>query len=269
MKLLRNGIIAIAVLATSMAAQPSFAQNAAYNSVVLTWTTPGDDGMVGTASQFDLRYSTSPITGANFAGAARWTSTPVPAVPGTKQTVTVSGLQPATTYYFAIKTGDDVPNWSAISNIMQATTTLAPDNVRPAPLAITVTGTTDTSATLGWTAVGDDSLTGTSTSYDIRYSTSPITATNWASATQATNEPFPAISGTTQSLTIKGLTRQGTYYFAARTTDDAGNISAMSNVPSVTTPDTMSPASINDLAVGWLFMAWHGFMAPRSGTETY
>jgi hypothetical protein len=37
----------------------------------------------------------------------------------------------------------------------------------------------------------------------------------------------------------------------------------MSNVPSVTTPDTMAPAAVRDLAIGWLFMGWHGLSVMR------
>lgn len=221
-----------------------------HNSVTLNWTTPGDDGMVGTASAFDLRYSTSPITATNFLAATRWTSMPVPASPGTQQSVTVTGLQANTTYYFAIKTADDVPNWSPISNIVSRTTLLAPDVTRPGPLAsLAVTGMTDTTATLRWTAVGDDSLTGTATRYDIRYSTSPITAANWGSATQVSGEPAPATPGTTQNHTVTGLSRQVTYYFALKVEDDAGNVSALSNVVNATTPDSATPAAIVDLGV--------------------
>lgn len=221
-----------------------------HNSITLQWTTPGDDGMLGTASQFDLRYSTSPITAGNFGSATRWTSMPAPASPGTQQSVTVTGLLASTTYYFAIKTADDVPNWAPISNVISRSTLDAPDGVRPGPVAsLAVTSMTDTTATLGWTAVGDDSLTGTAASYDIRYSTSPITNANWAAATKATNEPAPAAPGTVQSFTVTGLSRQITYYFALRTVDDAGNVSALSNVPSATTPDSMSPSAIVDLGV--------------------
>jgi phosphodiesterase/alkaline phosphatase D-like protein len=220
------------------------------NSVTLTWTTPGDDGMIGTASAFDLRYSTSPITAANFAQATRWASMPTPATPGTQQSATVTGLQPNTTYYFAIKTADDVPNWSPISNVLSRTTLQAPDLVRPGPVAsLAVTSMTDSTATLGWTAVGDDSLTGTATKYDIRYSTSPITAASWSNASQVTGEPAPAAPGTAQSFTVTGLSRQVTYYFAIKVEDEAGNVSALSNVPSATTPDTMAPAAIVDLGV--------------------
>ena len=94
-----------------------------------------------------------------------------------------------------------------------------------------VSAVTDTSATLAWTAVGDDSLTGTATSYEVRYSTAPITAANFASATAATGVPAPAAPGTAQSVVVRGLSRQVTYYFALRTADEAGNLSALSNVP--------------------------------------
>jgi len=221
-----------------------------HNSVTLSWTTPGDDGMIGTASQFDLRYSTSPINANNFGSATRWTSMPTPGTSGTQQSVTVTGLQSNTTYYFAIKTGDDVPNWSPISNVVSRTTLEAPDVVRPGPVAsLAVTGMTDTTATLGWTAVGDDSLTGTATRYDIRYSTSPITAASWSSATQVSGEPAPGAPGAAQSFTVTGLSRQVTYYFALKVEDDAGNVSALSNVVNATTPDTMAPAAILDLGV--------------------
>ena len=225
------------------------------NSVQLSWTTPGDDSLTGTATQFDLRYSTATISASNFASATRWTGTPTPGAPGTRQSTTVTGLQPSTTYWFAIKTGDEVPNWSAMSNVISRTTLAAADAVRPAPVAsLAITGTTETTAALRWTAVGDDSLTGTATSYDVRYSTAPITASNWSTATQVTGEPAPTASGTTQNYTVTGLARQTTYYFAIRVADEAGNISALSNVPSATTPDQTRPASITDLVVGFLWL---------------
>jgi len=248
--------IALVFAAVVLSASTASAQSG-WNSVTLHWTTPGDDGMLGTAAQFDLRYSTAPITGANFASATKWNSMPAPASPGTSQSVTVTGLQPSTTYYFAIKTGDDVPNWSGISNVITATTTNAPDNTRPAPLAISVTGTTDTTATLGWVAVGDDSLTGTAANYDIRYSTSPITNANWSSATQVNGEPAPTAAGTSQTYKVTNLSRQTTYYFAAKVSDESGNTSALSNVPSATTPDTMPPAAITNLSAGFVWIGWH------------
>lgn len=244
-----------ALVAIALLVGTAEAQTVTSSSVQLSWTTPGDDSLSGTASQFDLRYSTAAITALNFASATQWSGTPTPGAPGTRQSTTVTGLQPNTTYWFAIKTGDEVPNWSGISNVISRTTLAAPDAVRPAPVAsLAVTQTTESTVTLRWTAVGDDSLTGTATSYEIRYSTAPITAASWSAATAVTGEPAPAAPGTTQTYVVTGLTRQTTYYFAIQVTDEAGNTSALSNVPSTTTPDQTRPASITDLVVGFLWM---------------
>jgi len=247
-----------ALVAAAFVPTRATAQTVTWNSVSLTWTAPGDDSLSGTAAQYDLRYSTAAITAANFASATRFMGTPAPAASGTKQAVIVTGLLPNTTYYFAIKTADEVPNWSGISNVISRTTLAAPDTTRPAQVAtLTVIGSTETSASLRWTAVGDDSLTGTATSYDIRYSAVPITAANWASATQVSGEPVPAVSGTVTNFTVNGLTRQTSYYFAMKVVDDAGNPSALSNVVNVTTPDQTAPAAVRDLAVGFLWLGWH------------
>lgn len=251
--------LALALVCAGLALLPRLApaQTVTFNSVSLTWTAPGDDSLSGTASQYDLRYSTTAITATNFASATRFTAAPTPSAPGTRENVTVTGLNPGTTYYFALKTADEVPNWSGISNVISRTTLTAPDLTRPAPIAtMTITGTTETSATVRWTAVGDDSLTGTATSYDVRYSNSPITEANWGSATQVSGEPTPTASGTTQNMTVLGLTRQTTYYFAMKVSDDAGNQSALSNVVNATTPDQTTPAAVRDLAVGFLGFRW-------------
>lgn len=251
-------LVALVALVAMVGGATGAGAQVTHNSVTLRWTTPGDDSLTGTASQFDIRFSTSPITAANFASATRWTTgVPTPAAPGTQQSVTVSGLNPATTYYFAMKTADEVPNWAGISNVLSRTTLAAPDVTRPAAIAnVAVTGATENTIAINWTATGDDSLTGTATSYDIRYSTSPITAANFAAATAANGEPAPTAAGTVQAFTVSGLTRQTTYYIAMKITDDAGNVSAISNVVSTTTPDTTAPAAITNLAVSFVGFGW-------------
>ena len=259
-------LVMISVLA--LGASAAQAQTTA-TSVQLTWTAPGDDGSIGTATQYDLRYSTSTITAANFGAATRWNTTPTPGAPGTSQTVTVTGLTSSTTYYFAIKTADDVTNWSAISNVVSKATLAAPDVTPPAAIAVSVTTVTDTTATLGWTSTGDDSVTGTATSYDVRYSTAPITLANWNAASQATGEPAPAVAGTAQTYTVRSLSRETTYYFAIRASDEIGNQSGLSNVPSTTTPDSMPPSAILNLTANFLWLAWHSAPAhqPRMVTD--
>ena len=59
--------------------------------------------------------------------------------------------------------------------MVQAATTPEDDQVAPAAITdLTVVTETDTNLTLNWTAPGDDGSTGTATSYDLRYSTTPI-----------------------------------------------------------------------------------------------
>jgi hypothetical protein len=91
---------------------------------------------------------------------------------------------------------------------------------------------------LTWTAPGDDNTTGTATSYDIRYSTATINAGNWAAATPATGEPTPSVAGTTEVMTITGLTPSTPYYFALITSDEVPNLSALSNVPNANSSAT-------------------------------
>jgi len=257
----------LAVLAALTLVAPLAHAQTTPTSVQVTWTAPGDDGNVGTAAQYDLRYSTSTITSANFAAASRWNGTPTPAAAGTSQTTTITGLSPSTLYYFALKTADDAGNWSTLSNVVSKATLAATDVTAPAALAISVGTVTDTTAVINWTATGDDSLTGTATSYDLRWSTSPITLANWSSATTVTGEPVPAASGTSQSYTVRGLQREGTYYFAVRVTDDAGNVSGLSNVPSTTTPDTVPPSALLNLTANFMWLSWHtasaGAVEPR------
>ena len=218
------------------------------SSVDLSWTAPGDDGATGTATTYDVRYSTSTITAGNWASATQATGEPAPQVAGSAETFTVTGLSESTTYFFAIKTSDEVPNESALSNVPSATTA---DGTAPDAVTDLATGTVTTSSVdLSWTAPGDDGATGTATTYDVRYSTSTITAGNWASATQATGEPAPSVAGSAETFTVTGLSESTTYFFAIKTSDEVPNESALSNVPSTTTADGTVPGAVTDLATG-------------------
>ena len=86
--------------------------------VTVLWTAPGGDGYLGRASRYDLRYSSQPLTDANFDQATAASGVPRPGTPGTTQACTITGLQSGVTYYFAIKTVDAAGNWSALSNVL-------------------------------------------------------------------------------------------------------------------------------------------------------
>jgi len=91
--------------------------NASLDSIDLSWTAPGDDGSTGTATSYDIRYSTSLITSANWGLATSVSGEPSPSSSGSPESMTVDGLNPGTTYYFAIQTSDEVPNKSGVSNV--------------------------------------------------------------------------------------------------------------------------------------------------------
>ncbi|MBI4777994.1 fibronectin type III domain-containing protein [Candidatus Desantisbacteria bacterium] len=91
-------------------------------SAVLKWSSPGDDGNTGTATNYQVRYSINPITESNWLNVSIASGVPVPKSAGTNQQCSVSNLMSGTPYYFAIKACDEVPNWSGISNIATATT---------------------------------------------------------------------------------------------------------------------------------------------------
>ncbi|HEY2956285.1 MAG TPA: lamin tail domain-containing protein [Candidatus Eisenbacteria bacterium] len=85
----------------------------------LTWTAPGDDGASGTASAYTMKVSHDAITSGTFGAAAdvdRWVTEFAPHAGGTPETLWVAGLDPDSTWTFALETQDEVPNTSAVSN---------------------------------------------------------------------------------------------------------------------------------------------------------
>ena len=96
-------------------------------SMVLKWTAPGDDGASGLAVSYDIRYSYTPINTENFSSAiGAGENTPLPVSGGGGQTMAISGLEPATEYYFALRTIDDAGNISSLSNFLSSSTLPVP-----------------------------------------------------------------------------------------------------------------------------------------------
>ena len=247
------------------------ASNPTTSTVDLSWTAPGDDGNTGTATTYDMRYSTSVITDGNWASATQASGEPTPQVAGTNQSMTVSGLSSATTYYFAMKTRDEVLNESALSNVVSSTTGTSADTTAPAAVTDLATGSvTSSSIVVSWTAPGDDGSSGTAATYDLRYSTSLITDGNFSSATQVSGEPTPSVAGSSESMTVTGLSASTLYYFALKTSDEVPNTSAISNVPSGTTSaisDTGTPSSGGGGGVAPRRVIFSGKAYPESKIE--
>ena len=68
------------------------------------------------------------------------------------------------------------------------------------------TGSNNGQVKLDWNAPGDDDMTGTATSYIVRYAAAAIdTQAKWDAATNVSGEPAPLAANTAQTMTISGL----------------------------------------------------------------
>jgi hypothetical protein len=116
-----------------------------YDRLTVEYSVTGDDGMMGAARFVDLRYSHNPITPANWDTAFRVDNEPAPALPGSVQSVEVTGLDEDTDYYFRMRVIDKNGNLSPLSNEASGRTrqvrVLFADDVE--------------SGTEGWSVAGD------------------------------------------------------------------------------------------------------------------
>lgn len=206
----------------------------ANSKIILHWTAPGDDGSVGTATEYDLRYSTAAFGDKEFPFAFRVSGMAPPQAAGSAEAWTVQGLTACVTYYFALKTRDAAGNWSGISNMLvQASGCDLTPPAAVTNLAIQGMGRWD--GGVKWNAPGDDGSSGQAALFDLRYALAPITAGNFAQATPVSSGvPVPGPVGTPHCAVIT-LSPCSQYYFAIKTRDEENNWSPISNVVSGTT----------------------------------
>ncbi len=149
---------------------------------------------------------------------------------------------------------DDIPGNAGIQtltngrlNVFRALGYLEDDPLAPSPvndLAVVDSGLTTVELT--WTATDDDGLgLKPASTYDVRYSTSPINDANWASATPAKGEPAPALPGSSEIFVVRGLDPNTTYHFALKVLDNVGNESELST-PSVSATTTSGTVVFSD-----------------------
>ena len=206
------------------------------SSVQLTWTAPGDDGATGTATTYDVRYSTSIINDGNWASATQATGEPSPQAAGNGETFSVTGLNSSTTYYFAIKTSDEVPNESPLSNVPSATTLNGAPTVPAAIADTTVNGDNppvDNYRDLK--AVFTDYEDGSALTYAIQANTNPGLVTPTIGADSALDLSFTAGINGAATITV-------------RATDNGALF--VDDVFTVTVLDTHLPDAITDLGTG-------------------
>ncbi|HBA59975.1 MAG TPA: hypothetical protein DCZ92_03980, partial [Elusimicrobia bacterium] len=87
--------------------------------VSLSWEAVGDNGLsIGTATAYQVRYRTDQAITSSvlWDGANVYSQAWVPQYPGVTEAQGVDGLEPGTTYYWAVKAVDEANNTSPLSN---------------------------------------------------------------------------------------------------------------------------------------------------------
>ncbi len=218
-------------------------------SVLVQWTAPGNNGdSGGPATGYQLCYSKeeNDVFNAFCSPAGTGTllspgSLPIPGPPGTTETFAVTGLDPETRYYIAVKTVDGAANLSEISTPPG----FYIDTPGTPPAAVTdfrATGVTGNSIDLAWTATWDDGTEYMASTYHLCRSTQPINEANFCTGPDATltewtvTEVYPNPDG----RTVDGLDNETTYYFGLKASDELGNRSPLVTA-SETTLDVLPP----------------------------
>jgi len=186
------------------------AASVASTSLTLTWTAPGDNASVGTAGSYDIRYSTisAPDLSANWNTATQIANEPLPAVSTTPQSMAITGLTPSTTYYFALKTGDEIPNWSNLSNIVSATTPAQLDIIPPVITNVTMGAVGTTTAAISW-----DTDKNSSSLVDFGLTVS-----------YGNTQGNSSVSAKSHTVNMAGLAPNTKYYYRPKSIDGSGNV---------------------------------------------
>ncbi len=225
-------LVAGVLLLLALAPVIARAQGAGADTLTLAWTAPGDDGSYGRASSYDVRWSTAPITDANFSTANAVPGPPAPTDAGTRQRLVVRGLTRGTTYYFALKTTDDAGNVSPLSNVVKWDWVY--DTAPPAtPTGVSAASVTVAGVTLQWAPNSEPDLAG----YKIYR------------ATAGANGPWTRVDGpaltTTDRYTDGALPSGATQlWYRVSAVDISGNESARSAAVAVVLGGTGGASSL-------------------------
>ncbi|MCZ6692101.1 MAG: hypothetical protein O7H41_21150 [Planctomycetota bacterium] len=105
--------------------------------IQFSWTAPGDDGIMGTATSYTLKFSPTPITNdTEFNAAATYLQawTPLPGGSTETQVIDLSLVGYgwyAGVGYFSMKADDEVPNTSLLGGQLTVDTNIAPASIFP------------------------------------------------------------------------------------------------------------------------------------------
>jgi hypothetical protein len=225
----------------------------AANLITLTWTAPGDDGMSGTATSYEVRYSTTgPINDGNWNSATEFLQSWTPLPGGSTETYDVTGLTSLTTYWFAIKTADEVPTWSGVF-ISPTGATLA-DTLAPQSQNVMIDGQSSVSVNPGvvltLTATISDAMMGNS---DVSGSNCTIGSQQWPGTAMIPSDgSFDSpIEMVTLSVDTTGW-NEGTYNLYVYGWDAISNYNITSSIFASITIDSIAPeTNVNTILQYW------------------
>ena len=225
------------------------AQGAGQDSVTLRWTAVGDDSLSGVAAAYDLRMAGTPITASSWSTATALSGLPAPLASGTPQRVTIRGLTPGSTYYFALRVRDDAGNWSGVSNLVRWDGVL--DEGPPAAPSGLVSALQGNGLHLSWTPSGAPDWAGYSV-YRATALAGPYTKLNLDLLTVAEYQD-DALPADATSL-----------WYQVTASDMSGNESAHSaSVPGVRTSPPAAPGGlVTELQGNGVHLAWTPSDAP-------
>ncbi len=224
-------------------------------AVQLRWTATGEDGREGQAASYDVRYAQEPITPDMWSMLPQVSVVPGPSKSGQTETLRVSGLQPNSTYYFAVITVDGSGNRSSLSNVVEATT---PDTVSPPAITtLEVEQVQETSVLLRWLSPGDDERHPAPRSYDLRYARELLNEGSWGDASRFEETPSPSKKGVQEEMRLTGLEENTAYYIGVTSLDNGGNISPLSNIVHIyTAPEVVDDLEILDFSGQSVTLTW-------------
>jgi len=259
--------------------------NGASGSIDLAWTEPGR-GAAAPPERYSIRVSTlgNLSTDAEFNSAlllASFSPTPLPA-PGqaaAERTLTVTGLTPFTTYYFALRAEDSAlpvnrfGRWSRAGGL-NASNWALPQHLNLPPDAVTdltaQTGTGSGEVALSWTAPRNRNFTALS-HYVVHYATTSAAelggdTTAWFNLTLASATTLgPAKApGSRETLTLTALSQGELFFFMVKAVDLAGDASQADDqayglqaqarargIAGVTDLRALPGAASGDVALSW------------------
>ncbi len=187
-------------------------------SIHLSWTAAGNDGDIGTASCYVIRYSTDPAQDWADFSTLSGSSSAVNGPAGITESEDVGWLLGGVTYYFAVKTVDQVGNEALLSNVTSYWALL--DYTPPTPpagLSIEDTpGDEGGSLTLSWTLSPDDGA-GVGDVYGYKIYRRTLDSSYISSA------PYAAVDAGSLSYADPDAPKNKRYYYSVAAFDSTNN----------------------------------------------